>query len=212
MPRRSIVLGLVVVLIALAILSGEMIGGTALAVLESVQSGRETLSGHWLMLVILLAYVLLLAVPFVPGAEIGVMLMMVLGADGAPLVYGATVAGLLLAYSIGRQIPETSLQHLFERVGFVRAAKLLRQRQILDPLERQRLSARQLPAGWMAWLALRPVLVIAVLLNMPGNSLVGGGGGIALVTGVSRMIGYRQFGLCVLVAVAPVPLVVWLTG
>jgi hypothetical protein len=42
--------------------------------------------------------------------------------------------------------------------------------------------------------------------------LIGGGGGIALVTGMSRLIPYPQFLLVLALAIAPVPLGFYLTG
>ena len=51
---------------------------------------------------------------------------------------------------------------------------------------------------------------------MPGNVLIGGGGGIAMVAGLSRLYSLAGFLLAVGVAVAPVPLAVtlaaWSTG
>jgi hypothetical protein len=43
------------------------------------------------------------------------------------------------------------------------------------------------------------------LINMPGNSLIGGGGGIAMAAGYSRAFSYPAFLACAAVAVAPVP-------
>ncbi|RTZ93567.1 MAG: hypothetical protein DSY92_00130, partial [Planctomycetota bacterium] len=45
-----------------------------------------------------LAYVLLLAVPFVPSTEIGISLLITHGAVAAPFVYLGTLSGLMLAY------------------------------------------------------------------------------------------------------------------
>ena len=49
-------------------------------------------------------------------------------------------------------------------------------------------------------------LATMVLLNMPGNSLVGGGGGIAFVCGMSGKFSLAGFAAAVAIAVAPVPL------
>jgi hypothetical protein len=48
-----------------------------------------------------------------------------------------------------------------------------------------------------------------VLINLPGNMLVGGGGGIALVAGMTRLFSWPAFLLTVAVAVAPVPLLIY---
>ncbi|MCK5205042.1 MAG: hypothetical protein KAR15_14265, partial [Desulfobacterales bacterium] len=49
-------------------------------------------------------------------------------------------------------------------------------------------------------------LTIAVLFNVPGNYLIGGGGGISLACGISRSISWKWFLLTVILAVSPVPL------
>ena len=49
-------------------------------------------------------YALVLAIPFVPGVEIGLSMMMIRGADAALPVYLATIAGLTLAYLVGRYV------------------------------------------------------------------------------------------------------------
>ena len=54
--------------------------------------------------------------------------------------------------------------------------------------------------------------LLAALINVPGNAVVGGGGGIALTAGFSRLFRPGWTALTVALAVAPVPLIVWLTG
>ena len=55
-------------------------------------------------------------------------------------------------------------------------------------------------------------LALMVALNLPGNALVGGGGGICLVAGFSRLFTLPRFALAIAAAVAPVPLMVLMTG
>ena len=43
------------------------------------------------------------------------------------------------------------------------------------------------------------------MINMPGNTVLGGGGGIAMAIGYSRTLTFREFLICAAVAVAPVP-------
>jgi hypothetical protein len=157
-------------------------------------------------------YALLLAVPFVPGAEIGIALMMMLGPPIAVLVYLCTVAGLSLSFVLGRLIPIRVLVRMARDFRLDQTARLL---EAMGPLNRnQRLdllisvsSRRYLP------LLLRyRYLALAVALNVPGNYLAGGGGGIALIAGVSRVYSIHGFLLTVLLAVAPVPLAVLVFG
>ena len=65
---------------------------------------------------------------------------------------------------------------------------------------------------FLPWLLRYRYLALAVALNIPGNYLVGGGGGIALVAGVSRVYTIHGFLLTVLLAVSPVPLAVMIFG
>ena len=52
-----------------------------------------------------LAYIVLLALPFIPGAEIGIAMLTAFGAGVGPLVYGATMLtmlAMLLSCTVGR--------------------------------------------------------------------------------------------------------------
>lgn len=51
-------------------------------------------------------------------------------------------------------------------------------------------------------------LSLAVSFNLPGNSALGGGGGIALLCGASRQFEWHWFVLTVVLATAPVPILV----
>jgi len=51
-----------------------------------------------------------------------------------------------------------------------------------------------------------------LVLNLPGNSLVGGGGGIAFIAGLSGMFSYIGFILAIAIAVAPVPVFFYFTS
>jgi hypothetical protein len=51
---------------------------------------------------LLLLYTVLLVMPFVPGAEIGLALLLVFGAAMAWPVYAATVLALSIAFAVGR--------------------------------------------------------------------------------------------------------------
>jgi len=55
-------------------------------------------------------------------------------------------------------------------------------------------------------------VLLALLINLPGNSLIGGGGGILLVAGPSRLFSLPALVVTLILATAPVPLAVWLMG
>ena len=52
----------------------------------------------------------------------------------------------------------------------------------------------------------KTILVLGILFNLPGNSVLGGGGGIALICGMSRLFKWQWFLLTVILVTAPVPL------
>jgi hypothetical protein len=48
--------------------------------------------------------------------------------------------------------------------------------------------------------------MIAAALNLPGNALIGGGGGIGLIAGMSRLYPYPKYILFVALAITPLPI------
>ena len=120
-------------------------------------------------------------------------------------VYGATVAGLLLAYLIGRLVPRAALEHALARLSLNGFPGVADQMAAPDhPLPpRAPIIARLL--RWRC-------CVLIVPINTPGNTVLGGGGGIAMAAGMSGLFGLPRFLASVAVAVAPVPAFVFLTG
>ena len=161
---------------------------------------------------LLLVYALLIAVPFMPGIEIGISLLMIKGASIAPLVYLATVLGLGLAYTAGRYLPHKWLRGILEDLRLKRACALVDR---LEPMTHDERLAH-LTARAPRWL--RPAIgsaryvLLAVLINVPGNAVIGGGGGLAFTAGFSRLFRPVYTALTIVLAVLPVPLIVWLTG
>jgi hypothetical protein len=51
-------------------------------------------------------------------------------------------------------------------------------------------------------------LALFVALNLPGNTLIGGGGGIALAAGMSGIFPIGPYLMTIAIAVAPVPLLI----
>ena len=93
-----------------------------------------------------------------------------------------------------------------------RAAALVRELEPLDPPSRLRLLDDKAPARIAPFLLRHRYLAIAALLNLPGNTVIGGGGGIGLVVGMSRLIPFPGYFALVACAVAPVPFLFWLHG
>jgi hypothetical protein len=179
-------------------------------VLFETDAAARAMTG--LIITVMIAYAILLAIPFIPGVEIGIAILMIEGAPAAPMVYLATVTGLLLAFSIGQFAPLDRLIRLCNDLRLSRVAALL-ERIKLTPRE-DRLDAMhdRLPR----WLA--PILcdyryvTLGLAINMPGNIALGGGGGIMMAGGLSRLFQTHFAVLTVILATLPVPLSVWLLG
>lgn len=139
----------------------------------------------------LLVYVVLMAMPFMPAAEIGLGLLVVFGGKIAFLVYGSTVAALALGYGLGRVLPAACLEKLLGR-------------------GRHAVLEREVPARLARHAVRHRFVLLALLLNLPGNIVVGGGGGIALLAGMTRMLPFPAYLAAVALGVAPVPLMFFL--
>ena len=165
-----------------------------------------------LLALLLLAYALLIALPFVPGIEIGLSLLALEGAAIAPPLYLATLAGLSLAYWAGRRLPLDWLERRLAGAGLTRAAAFVAEVRPLSPDRRLALLRRGMPRR-LAPLALRGrYLFLAVLINMPGSGLIGGGGGICFVAGLTGFFSPKATLLTLALAVAPAPLLIWGLG
>ena len=95
----------------------------------------------------------------------------------------------------------------FKFFGLDRAAKLTQQLGPLSAPERLEFLTERAPSRILPFLLRHRYLALLVVLNLPGNSIIGGGGGIALLAGISGIYRFPAFLLTVLLAVAPVPLV-----
>ena len=181
------------------------------ATAQATQTGSAKLM-IGMLATLLIVYALLIAVPFMPGIEIGVSLLLLKGATIAPFVYLATLLGLMIAFSAGRFLPHQWLHDLLADLRLKRACALVNR---LAPMTREERLAHLTDRahGW-----LRPLvgpwryLLLAALINIPGNAVIGGGGGIAFTAGFSRLFRPGWTALTLALAVAPVPLVVWFTG
>ena len=183
---------------------------TAKIALLETDAAARTMTG--MIVIVMLSYAILLSVPFVPGIEIGLALLVVQGADAAPYVYVATVTGLFLAFLVGQYAPLHRLIQLCNDFYLHRLGALL------DGGDKtpqdQRLAAMQ--AHMPGWLA--PVLcnyryvTLALIINLPGNIALGGGGGILVAAGLSRLFRTSRILLTLAIATLPVPLAVWLWG
>lgn len=144
-------------------------------------------------------YATLLAIPFVPGVELGFMIIIFFGPRGALVAYLATFLGLSTAFLVGRLAPKAICQQIRTRFK-------LNDNDLFDPDGNPASAPSLFQSSSLAstlW-RYRP-LVLAALFNLPGNAVFGGGGGLALATGLGRFLSVRAFVITVLLATAPIP-------
>ena len=163
-----------------------------------------------LTLVMLLIYALLIAIPFVPGVEIGLSVLVISGPEVAPAVWLATTLGLSFAYIAGCKVPYRWLHKTFLDMHLTGACRLLERFEALTPEKRVAFLQNSLPTRFGTWMVKYRYLALAILINIPGNSLIGGGGGIAMLSGLSGVFRIHFTLLTIALATLPVPLAIWL--
>lgn len=157
-------------------------------------------------------YIVLLAFPFVPGAEIGLALLAAFGAAIAPLIYICTVASMVLAYAVGRFVPLALLERLLRALRLRKASDLVARAAPLSSQDRLALLLEG-QSGRLLGFALRyRYAALALAINTPGNSVIGGGGGIMMMAGMSGVFSPLATTIVVLFAVSPVPIAVVFFG
>lgn len=157
-------------------------------------------------------YALLLAIPFVPGIEVSLGLLATFGSAVAFQVYLGTVAAFVLAYAIGRLVPPALLSRFFRLIGLTSADALVERLRPLSQKERLALFVDQAPRRFVPVLLRYRYIALIIALNLPGNAILGGGGGIALVAGVSGMFSFPMYLAATSVAALPIPLAALLIG
>lgn len=155
-------------------------------------------------------YALLLAIPFVPGVEIGFGLIIMFGPQLVIPVYISTVIGINLGFVLGRVIPVKRLQSLLRFLYLDRAAELIERIAPLPHREKMQALAAAAPKRFVPFLLRHRYLAVAAAINIPGNAVIGGGGGIGMLAGLSRIFPWPFFLLAVALAVAPMPILILL--
>lgn len=175
-----------------------------------IQQNEYVWATPGLMFAVLVIYAVLIAIPFVPGVEIGISILAAGGADMALLVWLATASGLTLAYMVGRAVPLTWLHRFFLDMHMVRVADMIATFEALTPERRAAYLHGLLPKRYCGWIVKYRYPTFAVLINLPGNSVIGGGGGISMISGLSGVFRPALTLLTITAATAPVPFVIWL--
>lgn len=151
-------------------------------------------------------YVLWMAIPFVPGIELGLALMVMLGPEGVILVYLCTVLSLSLSFTIGRLIPLKIFSRFLGWLHLQKARDLVFELEPLNSEEKLNFLLSIAPSKVIPYLLKHRYLMIAVTLNLPGNVIIGGGGGIGLIAGMSGLCPFPKYILFVSLAITPLPI------
>ena len=157
-------------------------------------------------------YILLMTLPFMPGIEIGLTLMLFLGSKGVILVYCCTLIALSISFLIGKRIPLQKFAKFLGWLHLKKARDLILEMEHLSPNERVAILHKKAPARFIPYLLNHRYLAIAFLLNLPCNAVIGGGGGIGLIVGMSGLITYTRYLITIAVSISPVPIVIFLKG
>ena len=167
---------------------------------------------HRIIMVSSIIFGLLVAVPFVPGVELGLTLIGVFGPKIVFLVYLTTLIGLSIGFIVGRLVSLRSLALLFENLNLSKASNLLNTVEPLEMEDRLKFLTSQAPSRAVPFLIRHRYIALAVLVNLPGNILIGGGGGISLIAGASRLFSLPGFLTTIALAVSPLPLAILFFG
>lgn len=196
----------------LAVIFATWISAAVREYLDMIVLPPNELYLHRSVLMVTAAFIVLLATPFVPGAEIGLAMLTVFGAAIAPLVYAATVFALMLSYCIGRFVPPETVVSILRAIRLERAAKSVEQMAVLPPKDRlAKLMDGSTPRVLRLATRYRFIAIVCAI-NLPGNIVIGGGGGIALLAGLTGLFAPVPFLLTVAIAVLPLPLAIFWFG
>jgi hypothetical protein len=212
MTPRWLRAGAILFAIAGVIVVGNLLGTQTAGLLDLEVTPRNEHVVHRLVMIAAAVYTFLIALPFVPGVEIALSLIMIFGAKIVVLMYFCTLAGLALAFTAGRLVPVPVSQKFLADLGLRRAAAFLGRIAEMSETERLGLMISSMPGRWAPLLLRHRYLALALALNIPGNSLIGGGGGIVLLAGISRLFSPGAFLATLAVAISPVPLAVLVFG
>ena len=211
MPRILRIILVVLAIVGIAYLAnqvGDWIGDRLK--MEITPENESVIFGATIVAIIL--YALLISLPFVPGVEIGIGLMVMFGTPMAIPVYISTIIGLTLGFFLGRMVPEKVICGCFDFLGMTRISHMLRDLARKPVQERMNMLVERAPSRFVPFLLRHRYIAIAVSFNIPGNSVIGGGGGIAFMAGLSRLFSFPLYLLAVVIGVSPVVILFLIFG
>lgn len=195
------------ILLLAALLGGLHFGGRwALVSVEEWFMPLYQDHGGWAIAIVLGIYILLMSLPFMPGIEVGLAILMIFDAKGIALVYSSTLAALTLSFLVGRLTPPLLTARLMGWLHLERGRALVERMEALSTEEKLAVLVESAPARIVPFLLRHRYLAVGAAFNIPGNFVIGGGGGIALAAGLSGLFRFPAYLLMVSIAISPVPL------
>ncbi len=189
---------------SLILVSGHQLSHEGFHRLQDIFAPANSEIGIYGLFLGAFVYVLVLAFPFVPGVEFGLLLMVLFGREGVLAAYLATIAGLSLSYFVARAVPDRIAISWMNRLGLSNAEN--GPKDATGAIVVSKSATRGAAVRLSKFILSHRYLTLAVCLNLPGNSALGGGGGIAAFCGLSRQFHWWRFVLTLIVATAPIPL------
>lgn len=194
---------------ALIAISGLAFWGMNLLFSWAASQGNTL--GLPLRLAVLAVYALLICVPFLPSFHLSLAFMILQGPDQIWWIFWATVVGFLLPFVAGNRIPHRHLVHIFNDLHMYRIAKLVKDTHAIPRDQRSELITQMAPK-WIKPLVNKwRYLAIAIALNVPGNVIIGGAGGILMVAGLSRLFAPAAILVTIIVCLCPIPILISVT-
>jgi hypothetical protein len=199
---------------------GLMAGGVVLGnwMFSSIRldaQSASTVSIFWLLVPVFTVYFITSGLPFVPSSEIGFGLLIIFGGEIAPLIVLVSSAGLITSFLVGKYVPKRRLAELLAWFGLEKAPDFLIKLQGMNPQEKLDHMMQGVSKSFARSLMKYRYFGIMALLNIPGNAVIGGGGGIAFMAGVTGLFSAKWFAVSAILGVLPYPLfffVAWLLG
>ena len=196
-------------------IGGVLCGNWMFASLRLDAQSASTLPLFWLLVPVFVVYFITSGLPFVPASEIGFGLLIVLGGEIAPLIVLVSASGLITSFLVGKFVSMQKLAKLLNWFGLEKASNFLLKLQNMNQQEKLDHMMQGVSKKWSIALMRYRYLGIIALLNIPGNAVIGGGGGIAFMAGVTGLFSAKWFALSAILGVLPYPLfffVAWLLG
>lgn len=205
---RYLILLLLKIIMVAALLAALHFGGRwAIGFVEGWFMPLYQEHGRWAIAIVIGVYILLMSLPFMPGIEVGLAILMIFDTEGIVLVYFSTLVALTLSFVVGRLTPPGLLARMLGWFHLARGRDLVERMQPLSPADKLELLVKSAPARVVPFLLRHRYIAVAAAFNIPGNFLIGGGGGIAMAAGLSGLFRFPAYLLMVCIAISPIPLI-----